>query len=101
MKKLIFLSVMLPALLLSGCKPVGQLHASLQYHNIELRLVKSVMTMTTGDGKVNIRRLMEQKDYSGKVVRGRVTVEYPKGLETTAVEIAEEFHKLYPVIKER
>lgn len=100
MKKFIFLSVIFPALLMSGCKPVGQLHASLQYHNIDLRLVKSVMTMTTGDGKTDIRRLMEQETFSGKAVRGRVIVEYPKGLETTAKEIAEKFDRLYPAAKD-
>ncbi|MEN6370480.1 MAG: PDZ domain-containing protein [Armatimonadota bacterium] len=88
-------------MLLAGCKPAGRLCSSLQYHNIHLRLVKSVMTMTTGSGKTDMRRLMEQETYEDKVVRGHVTVEYPKGLDVAAKELAGQFDKAYPFIKDR
>ncbi|MEN6520798.1 MAG: PDZ domain-containing protein [Armatimonadota bacterium] len=100
MRKLVPLAIVI-VILLAGCKPVGQICSSLQYHNIHLRLVKSVMTITTGRGKTDMRRLMEQGTYDGKVVRGHVTVEYSEGLDAAAKELAEQFDRAYPFIKDR
>jgi hypothetical protein len=84
---------------LTGCKPAGKALTSLQYHNIRWRLVKTTMTMTVGDGSVDARKLMEQETYVGGVTQGRVTAEYPQGLEKTAGEIAKEFDEFYPAVQ--
>lgn len=86
---------------LVGCKPVGQIHASLQYHNLDFRLVKSKMTITVGDGSIDARKLMEQETYVGSITCGRVKAEYPEGLQETAQELAQEFNEFYSVVERR
>lgn len=101
MKRLILIMPCLLAIMACGCKPIGRAYASLQYHNTELRLVKSVMTMTVGDGKVDARRLMERETYVGEVTVGRVTARYPEGLEAVARDLAVSFDQFYPVVSRK
>jgi hypothetical protein len=88
-------------LLLTGCKPANRALASLQYHNLDLKLAKSVMTMSIGDGSVDLRPIMKQATYMGRVRCGRVVVEYPEGLELTARELARKFDEFYPVVEKK
>jgi hypothetical protein len=57
------------------------------------------MTMSIGDGGTDARRLMERETYVGGVTSGRVTVEYPDGLEETARKLAREFDLFYATVE--
>jgi len=85
---------------LAGCKPAGRALASLQYHNLKLRLAPSIMSMSVGDGSVDMKPLMKRETYAGKVTIGRVAVEYPEGWEAAARQLASEFDRFYALVKE-
>lgn len=59
------------------------------------------MTMSVGDGSVDLRRAMKEETYAGSVTSGRVTVEYPAGLSSIAEDLAKKFDTFYPVVKEQ
>lgn len=75
----------------SGCKPAGRAYSSIQYHNLDVRLVRTTMTITLGSGAQDARRYMDAERYAGACSLGSVTVRYPEGFRATAVEVARAF----------
>lgn len=94
----LLLAVLIFATPLVGCRLAGRAITSVQYHNIDYRVVKTVMTMNAGDGALDLRPLMECEVYTGTVTVGRVTAEFPQGFEETARELAAEFDAFYPTV---
>lgn len=101
MKRLAAILIIISIVPLAGCKPVGKALSSLQFHNIDWRLSKTIMTITVGDGKLDMKQAMKKETFAGSVCQGRVTVDFPEGLQTTACQLAQDFDGFYPIVKQR
>lgn len=79
------------AVLMSGCRPVGRAYSYLQYNNLRIGISKTTMTIDTGDSSRSAREFMDRESYAGSCEYDGITVRYPESCEETARKVARAF----------
>jgi len=87
----VWLAVALIASLAIGCRPAGDVYSCIQFHGLDIRLLRTTMTIRAGDGSADARRMMNAQRYAGSCGVDRITVRYPEGCEETAHRVARAF----------